>query len=149
MFCSFVLKDIKSEFGESEISESHNEDCKENDCGRLKREILRTSSRIDTQERPGWPLLRKTNLMTSSEPVLEAKKMTVVQWVMNLPDRSSSDTPRSISTISSHNDYIEDVIEQLDLILRTGSSGCKWFSYDFLDFCTSQFSSGTKIIQLF
>jgi serine/threonine protein kinase len=144
--CSKIQKpDDQSEFGESEISESHNEDCKENDCGHLTREIRKRLSRRNTLERPGWPLLGKTNLMSSLKPDLEARKMTVVQWVMKLPDRSFTDTPRSISTISSHNDYIEDVKEQLDLILRTSSSGCKWFSYDFLDSCTSQFSSENLI----
>ncbi|KAM7482751.1 hypothetical protein LguiB_007334 [Lonicera macranthoides] len=162
-------KDNRSEFGESEISETHSGDSKEENFGpliRQRREKSLSSVPSFTQDivlqRPGWPLLRTANSVTPP-PVLEARKMTVVQWVMSLPNRSVPDTPRSNFSAGSNitesdlerlginfanerpKDCIEEVFEHLELILKTSSSGCKWFSYDVLNTSTSQFSSENLI----
>lgn len=81
--------------------------------------------------KPGWPLLRKAinaNMETSKET--EARKMSVVQWVMNLPDRSSL----SVKSPTS------DLINELETILSKNSSTCKWFQYEELQLATNYFS---------
>ncbi|KAL9238399.1 hypothetical protein vseg_012827 [Gypsophila vaccaria] len=52
-----------------------------------------------TEQRPGWPLLRRSSLPT--QKALDSRKMSVVQWVMGLPDRTPPETPQSSSSCSS------------------------------------------------
>ncbi|KAL3539087.1 hypothetical protein ACH5RR_002453 [Cinchona calisaya] len=144
-----------SEYGDSEIS----------DMGRLSQEVYqnsecskdeslisspfqrRTRSSLSsislpaedfTQQRPGWPLLQTASGLTQLSQ--EAKKMTVVQWVMSLPNRSLLEFPHlndaSVST---------ELPNDLELLLKTKSPGCKLFSYEILKSSTSQFSSDNLI----
>uniref|UniRef100_A0A164V5B2 Protein kinase domain-containing protein n=1 Tax=Daucus carota subsp. sativus TaxID=79200 RepID=A0A164V5B2_DAUCS len=113
------------------------------------------------QQLPGWPLLRAVSKV--SPPIHETREMSVVQWVMNLPSRSSPGTPGSSSSLDSTSSEIflgkqsnnSANKDQTDVtskgiyelpeaieILKTNSSGCKWLSYEVLETSTSQYSSG-------
>lgn len=177
-----TFKDGQSEFGDSEMSEigrnSHEgiqsfEDGRREDSAyrkdeelgsfeRRKKSLSAVSTSVDlVQQRPGWPLLRAAS--TTSTPVQEARKMSVVSWVMSLPNRSSPGTPgsnssvdsikmeyflgRESSNLSNKGDSDDnskgscELPEALEL-LKTHSSGCRWFSYEVLKASTSHFSSG-------
>lgn len=86
------------------------------------------------EQRLGWPLLRKAvseNLQAPKND--EARKMSVVQWVMNLPKR-----------VSPSNQPQMDLIKELKVLLRTSASASKWFQYEELQNSTNQFSSGSS-----
>ncbi|XP_057495262.1 protein kinase STUNTED-like isoform X1 [Actinidia eriantha] len=164
----------QSEFGDSETSEvarhSHEVIQRSENNGRdSRRECFNRVQRhkkLSTfsflledlaEQRPGWPLL-----CTSSEPVTppakEARKMSVVRWVMSLPDRSPPETPQSKTGFSptkteislaressiSTADHVE-LLENLDKLFKTNSSSCKWFSYNEIKTSTSWFSSDKLI----
>ncbi|CAD5174868.1 protein kinase STUNTED-like isoform X1 [Musa acuminata AAA Group] len=73
----------------------------------------------------GWPLLRRRD---------DARKLSVVQWVMNLPNRSLSFTRLQL-----------DLIKELNSVLSNNCSNCRWFRYDELHRSTNQFCSGNMI----
>ncbi|URD96270.1 kinase family [Musa troglodytarum] len=73
----------------------------------------------------GWPLLRRRD---------DARKLSVVQWVMNLPNRSLSFTRLQL-----------DLIKELKSVLGNNCSSCRWFRYDELHRSTNQFCSGNTI----
>lgn len=146
-------------------------DSKFEDLGSFERHrkslsALSTSTDL-VQQRPGWPLLRAASI--ASPPIHEARKMSVVSWVMSLPNRSCSPgTPGSSSSLDSikmefflgrdssnlgnSGDYDDsskgscEIPEALEL-LKTNSSGIKWFSYDVLKNSTRHFSSGYISVQ--
>lgn len=118
-----------------------------------------------TKQRPGWPLLQTASRITA--PSLEARKLSVVQWVLSLPNRSSSSSssseevliiPRSRSEFfdESENSFLAglsspspsykpisaDLPEHLELLLKTKPTLCKAFSYEIIRKATCQFSSG-------
>lgn len=160
-------KDTRSEFDESEAPSTlierdwrKDEEACSFDMHRKSLSSLSTSSDIP-QQIPGWPLLRAVSKV--SPPAHETREMSVVKWVMNLPSRSSPGTPgsnssldstsseiflgrgssnlanKSESTGSSNDSYeLPEAIE----ILKTNSSGCRWFSYEVLKTSTSHYSSG-------
>ncbi|TQE00493.1 hypothetical protein C1H46_013919 [Malus baccata] len=107
----------------------------------------------------GWPLLRKAS---SANPQFPATRdMSVVQWVMSLPDRSPQQSPqcttikenpfeRSIGDIVDESmkdgfSAFDEIPERLKHLLQTKSSGCRWFSHELLKASTSQFSSENLI----
>ncbi|KAG4988297.1 hypothetical protein JHK82_030640 [Glycine max] len=126
----------------------------------LKDEEKSKSTRsISVEQKLGWPLLRRAN-SGMSQTLLHTRDMSVVQWVMTLPDRSphnksssSSSTEenpferRSISDIeyeSSTNSSpasVDIIPNGLEEILNLNSLDCKRFSLEVLKSCTSQFSS--------
>lgn len=160
-------KDAWSEFDESEAPDTLKgsvwtkyEEVSSIDMHRKSFSSNSTSSDI-LQQMPGWPLLRAVSKL--SQPVHETREMSVVKWVMNLPSRSSPGTPGSNlsldSTISEtflgkcgsnlenkgeSNDSLTGSYELPEAIeiLKTNSSGCRWFSYEVLKASTSQYSSG-------
>ncbi|KAI4297766.1 hypothetical protein L6164_037634 [Bauhinia variegata] len=96
----------------------------------------------------GWPLLRKANIGISQTH--HSRNMSVVQWVMSLPDRSPQKSPCSSVMEESPSETslgdIEDVSpKSLEGILNINSSNCKWFSLEALKSWTCQFSSGNLI----
>lgn len=111
-----------------------------------------------TKQRPGWPLLQTASRITA--PSLEARKLSVVQWVLSLPNRSSSSSeevviiPRSRSEFfeESENSFLAglspynykpistDLPEHLELLLKTKPTLCKAFSYEIVRKATCQFS---------
>nr|GLL28404.1 receptor-like cytosolic serine/threonine-protein kinase RBK2 isoform X2 [Ipomoea trifida] len=164
---SSTVGDGQSEFGESVISElgrlSHEErwtECCEN-YSQDQDERLSTTSPKGTHKKgclslgsislpvveldtlPGWPLLRY------EPPVpVHARKMSVVQWVMTLPNRSLPDlgsSPKSLEeencSFVDKNESCSELINDFKLLIETNSPGCKWFSYSVLTTSTSQFSS--------
>ncbi|KAG9156383.1 hypothetical protein Leryth_009252 [Lithospermum erythrorhizon] len=85
-----------------------------------------------TKQKPGWPLLRTASLM--SQPSLEAKSMSVVQWAMGLPNRT-------ISSLETSGELVKD----LDRPLRINSADCTRFTHQILSTSTSDFSPANLI----
>ncbi|KAK9271168.1 hypothetical protein L1049_026757 [Liquidambar formosana] len=136
-----------------------------------KEEVFSSSISSSIKELPlsalGWPLLQiaaSTTLMPLRES--EARETSVVQWAISLPNRSTSVTPQTQFSLRSNT--IENPVEgeisysgdnsdknflpvsgmltkELELLLKTKSSGCRWFSYEELKNATSQFSSENLI----
>uniref|UniRef100_M4F880 Protein kinase domain-containing protein n=1 Tax=Brassica campestris TaxID=3711 RepID=M4F880_BRACM len=81
-------------------------------------------------QKPGWPLLRTTTLAT---PVVQhqTRKVSVVNWVMSLPERF----PNLTSQQSFCDSQLKDILKEIN----------KWFSYDVLKTATSDFSSENLI----
>ncbi|PKA59620.1 Proline-rich receptor-like protein kinase PERK9 [Apostasia shenzhenica] len=85
--------------------------------------------------KPGWPLLRRAataNIAALKES--EARKMSVVQWAMKLPDRSSLTTQKQA-----------DLIKELEILLGVNSSSCRLFQFKELQKSTNYFSSENLI----
>ncbi|XP_058090781.1 protein kinase STUNTED-like [Magnolia sinica] len=117
------------------------------------------------ESKPGWPLLRKAS--SAGSEVLkekEARQMSVVEWVMHLPNRSSSLTPllqigsdkmqnpigRAISECSdkSYKNCLSSWFEmpkELETILITNSSSCRWFTRKELQSSATPFSKENLI----
>ncbi|XP_062176496.1 protein kinase STUNTED-like isoform X3 [Alnus glutinosa] len=169
-------KECQSEFGdseaESEISiskvvqnsidedlkdEVFNHACKSNELSLMSTSIY---ARDPSEQRPlGWPLLRRASSSIPQAP--RTRNLSVVQWVMSLPDRSPQLSPQC-STIeeSPLEGDISEILDEsiktgvsasfelpkgLEHLLKTDSSVCKWFSHEVLKTSTSQFSSENMI----
>nr|XP_043624065.1 proline-rich receptor-like protein kinase PERK3 [Erigeron canadensis] len=173
------MKETQSEFCESEISDMgrHSSEevqsLKEEDLGpfELRKKALSSVSVVIedfAHQRPGWPLLRANSVLTPS--AMEARKMSVVKWVMNLPNRSTPGTPRtpssSCSEISpkslgsdtrsecsiftntsneSNTPKSHELPEILNLLLKTNPSRCQWIGFDLLIASTTHFASENLI----
>lgn len=108
-----------------------------------------------TEQKLGWPLLRRAHSLTPLQSP-RARNLSVVQWVMSLPDRSPQLSPHcstilesplerqinDIHGVKSHLSSSGELPEGLENLVKTNSSGCKWFSLEILKSSTSQFSSG-------
>ncbi|XP_042440305.1 probable serine/threonine-protein kinase PBL5 isoform X3 [Zingiber officinale] len=79
----------------------------------------------------GWPLLKRGATKHVED---DARKMSVVRWVMNLPNRS----------LSVDQQYLNLIQELNDILIRNGSN-CRWFQYNELHSSTSQFCSENLI----
>ncbi|XP_073526250.1 uncharacterized protein [Phyllobates terribilis] len=143
----------------SSISESHSE------LGDDRLNLVRTKTHKRSnsfssdsnleQKTIGWPLMKRSSV--SSHGTLEARKMSVVQWVMNLPsrfpDETSVETPRSDSW--NYIGYSPDIrrndlslcgeLPKLDMYSSVSASDFTCFSYEVLKSSTSQFSSDNLI----
>jgi hypothetical protein len=156
-------KECQSEFGDSEaeseispskaVQNSIDEDLKDEVCNHACKSNQLSFRSNSEQRQLGWPLLRRAS---SSAP--RGRNMSVVQWVMSLPDRSPQLSPQC-STIeeSPFEGDINDILDEstktgvsalfelpkgLEHLLKTDSSVCKWFSHEVLKTSTSHFSSG-------
>ncbi|XP_021753068.1 probable receptor-like protein kinase At5g18500 isoform X2 [Chenopodium quinoa] len=124
-----------------------------------------------TEQKPGWPLLRRSSLPT--QKALDSRKMSVVQWVMNFPDRSPPDTPQScgssnvdscstksesplgrendnasngaFSSKSSQSLWSEFLDQEPGLPFELNFLEFTWFSYEVLRHATSNFSAENLI----
>ncbi|KAF5192287.1 kinase domain [Thalictrum thalictroides] len=115
---------------------------------------------------PGWPLLKKASSASHGSVKESAeRRMSVVQWAMSLPRRNYSSSSQTESDYDS--DKTEVLLEkemsgvrlcsknslsvwgelpkELQLLLRTSSSRCRWFNHKELMDATSQFSSENLI----
>lgn len=130
-----------------------------------KRVISRSTSLLSegdaTEQKLGWPLLRKSHSRIPPQSP-RTRKLSVVQWVMSLPDRSPQLSPhcstirespleREISdiendSVKSNLSSLGEVLEGLENLLKTNTSGCKWFSLEVLKTSTSHFSSGFLLL---
>lgn len=128
--------------------------------------ISRSDSVLSTDyysmdHRLGWPLRRRANLVAPQAP--KQRNVSVVQWVMSLPDRSplpsfqcstifensNSDTEISESTSKLILSAFDEAPEGLQHLLQTSSYGCKyWFGLDVLKASTCQFSSGSDCFRV-
>lgn len=104
-----------------------------------------------TKQRSGWPLLAKSSNSINPQ-AMEARKLSVVQWVMSLPDRTPPQTPQSSSEtenpLGSNNSSPSvdcELLKDLELVLNTNPSGCRWFSHEVLRNAASQFASENLI----
>ncbi|KAG0472679.1 hypothetical protein HPP92_014536 [Vanilla planifolia] len=104
-----------------------------------KRESSRCSlpllERKLSEPKPGWPLLHRA-VTANVEPLkeIEARKMSVVQWVMTLPDRCLAANQRQVN-----------LVKELEIILEINSSSCKFFRYEELQNFTNCFSQENLI----
>ncbi|XP_019454230.1 PREDICTED: pto-interacting protein 1-like [Lupinus angustifolius] len=157
-----------SELGDSEAeaekSTSQNSiELKEEAFDGLERRKLRSISMFagdPAEQNLGWPLLRRAK--SEITETHHARDMSVVQWVMSLPDRSPKRSHHSCYSIeenssergidmedeSSTNGSPRCVVElpkALEGKLIVNSLNCKWFSLEVLKSCTSYFSSANLI----
>ncbi|KAM5550065.1 protein kinase STUNTED-like [Rosa sericea] len=95
----------------------------------------------------GWPLRRASSVSTQ---IPGTRNMSVVQWVMSLPDRSSQQSPQcSIIRETSFGGGIKSTFaldalpNELKSLLKTNH--CRWFSHEVLKTATSNFSSENLI----
>lgn len=130
-----------------------------------KRGISRSTSLVSggetaPEQRLGWPLLRKEHSLLPPSP--NARSMSVVQWVLSLPDRSPHQSPHCStikeSPVEREIDDIDDdsvkcslsnlseVPEGFEHLMKTNSSRCKWFSLEVLKTSTCRFSSGFLLL---
>eukprot|EP00268_Persea_americana_P010741 TRINITY_DN14382_c0_g1_i5.p1 TRINITY_DN14382_c0_g1~~TRINITY_DN14382_c0_g1_i5.p1 ORF type:complete len:635 (-),score=103.56 TRINITY_DN14382_c0_g1_i5:1063-2967(-) len=106
---------------------------------------------------PGWPLLRKA---VSANPEVfkgtEARKISVVQWVMRLPNRSSSFSSQlQIGLEPYRGEYHEsggeksarsslsawfELPRELEMLFSTNSTKCRVFSHKEVQSSMTQFS---------
>lgn len=92
------------------------------DNKRLEQETFKEEMKVSSSsQKLGWPLLR-SRLHTEI-----SREMSVVQWVMNLPDRPSSQ------------------IENKSCKKVNCSNSCQRFSFEILNSCTCQFSQENVI----
>lgn len=132
----------------------------------FKEEVLSPVSIKEAAEsKPGWPLLRCAVSLTQNnfKESEEARKMSVVQWVMSLPNRTSTSVPEThigFDSDKSENQFMRDckntinknnleawgeLPKEMELLVRTTSSNCRWFSHQELKNATSQFSTGSTL----
>uniref|UniRef100_A0A1D1XH75 Receptor-like cytosolic serine/threonine-protein kinase RBK2 n=1 Tax=Anthurium amnicola TaxID=1678845 RepID=A0A1D1XH75_9ARAE len=89
---------------------------------------------------PGWPLLRRLAAPNRED---DARKMSVVQWVMSLPSRSSP--PEAAPDGASSPAAPVDLRAELEAVLEKNSCSCRWFGHTELDDYTDHFSSENLI----
>ncbi|KAJ6906395.1 receptor-like protein kinase [Populus alba x Populus x berolinensis] len=134
------FREIQSEFGDSEAYTeiSSFELLSRDEIGEIKDEVCsianvrekRSNSLFSgdiLDQRPGWPLLRRASLAIPQN--LHSRKLSVVQWAMTLPDRSSQQDPRvsiaeerEISNINRSRSSASGELENgSDILLRVSS----------------------------
>ncbi|KAK7258022.1 hypothetical protein RIF29_32402 [Crotalaria pallida] len=158
----------QSELDDSEVENDkptyqNTKELKEEASNILERPKLRSISMFvgdPAEQNLGWPLLRRAKSEISQTH--HARDMSVVQWVMSLPDRSPKKIPQSCSSIEenpSERDISDmddessnhgspssvEIPKGLEGMLTVNSLNCKWFSLEALKSCTSHFSSENVI----
>ncbi|KAL1215684.1 Protein kinase STUNTED [Cardamine amara subsp. amara] len=108
--------------------------------GEAKRKISGRSVSLPSidillDEKPGWPFLNRATLGTPQVHHWHTRKVSVVNWVMSLPERF----PNNHQNLNSETSF---VIKQLKGILRDNN---KWFNYNVLKTATSDFSQENLI----
>lgn len=114
------------------------------------------SMRKHPEDRPGWPLLQRA-ASANSEVLSEARNMSVVQWVISLPNRSLSfahlsqigsephrrgqHRSRRGSTTSSLSTWFE-LPKELETIIASSSTSCRAFSHKEVKSSITHFSPG-------
>lgn len=166
---NLIISGSHSEFGGSQTLESARYSPRYNNFNCLQKFKTLSScslslfSEDSSEQKPGWPLLRTAAPLTPRSK--EARKMSVVKWVLSLPNRSPPDTPQSrtsFSSIDTENLFTREetssaesstanslknteLIENLDKLFRANPFGWNWFSYDVMRTSTLQFSSDKLI----
>lgn len=160
-----TFRRTQSEFGDSEadteissfelLSRDESENSKDEACSIFSVRKKRSNSLFSgdiLDQRPGWPLLRRVNSAIPQN--FHVRQLSVAQWAMTLPDRSSLQNPRISSFEEGEKSKILDESNRSsssalcelengrNILLKASSSSCKWFSYEVLKRATSSFSSG-------
>ncbi|KAK1274291.1 Proline-rich receptor-like protein kinase PERK13 [Acorus gramineus] len=115
--------------------------------------LVSPTPRISPHEKPGWPLLRRS---ISDIPEIsgddDARKMSVVQWVMSLPSRSLPSTPQSLTEINiTENTFKQEpytsvvVPKNLEIHMNSNASNIRRFSRKELQDSADQFSQDNMI----
>ncbi|XP_010447006.1 PREDICTED: pto-interacting protein 1-like isoform X1 [Camelina sativa] len=101
-----------------------------------KRSISLPSIDIILDDKPGWPFLKSATLGTPQVHKWHTRKVSVVNWVMSLPERFPNHHQQNLNyeTIS--------IKKQVKDILRDNN---KWFNYNVLKKSTSNFSQDNMI----
>ncbi|KAJ6402978.1 hypothetical protein OIU84_014983 [Salix udensis] len=159
-----TFRRTQSEFGDSEadteissfelLSRDESENSKDEACSIFSVRKKRSNSLFSgdiLDQRPGWPLLRRVNSAIPQN--FHVRQLSVAQWAMTLPDRSSLQNPRFSSFEEGEKSKILDDSNRIsssalcelqsgrNILLKASSSSCKWFSYEVLKKATSSFSS--------
>ncbi|XP_023634661.1 proline-rich receptor-like protein kinase PERK12 isoform X3 [Capsella rubella] len=100
------------------------------------RSISLPSIDIFLDEKPGWPFLKTATLETPKVHRRHTRKISVVNWVMSLPERFPNHHQQNLNYETSF------VKKQLKEILRDSK---KWFNYNVLKKATSNFSQENLI----
>lgn len=136
----FIKTDLRPTFGLSDSEcksyESSEELLK---MGEEKKKISERSITLPSiyillDQKPGWPLLKRDIVGTLQ--VRHTRKVSVVNWVMSLPDRF----PNHQRNLNSETSFVK---KQLKNKLRENN---KWFNYNVLKTATSDFSQGTLFV---
>lgn len=96
----------------------------------------------------GWPLKRTASVIVcpKREPL---RTMSVVEWVMTLPERPRESTQvpdnSSASDSDAKGDKYAELRQELDEMIARKSSSCRWYSKAELDNATDNFSPGNLI----
>ncbi|KAJ7967158.1 Kinase family protein [Quillaja saponaria] len=163
-------KENQSEFGDSEAGTEKSVCIRELKEEASKRsmehnKVLSRSSSLLTHdlsdERLGWPLLSRAN--SGIQLTTHSRNVSVVQWVLSLPDRSPPQSPqcptveenplsleRDISDIGDETSKITlsasvELQKGSEEIIKAKSSNCKCFNHEALKTWTSHFSSENLI----
>ncbi|CAH8380049.1 unnamed protein product [Eruca vesicaria subsp. sativa] len=99
------------------------------------RSVSLPSIDILLDEKPGWPFLKIATLGTPQVHHRHSRKVSVVNWVMSLPDRFLDHD----QNLNSETRFVK---KQLKDILKDDN---KWFSYNVLKTATSDFSQENLI----
>ncbi|KAF3786115.1 Proline-rich receptor-like protein kinase [Nymphaea thermarum] len=101
-------------------------------------------------EHPGWPLLRKATVLGMEglhSP--EARKMPVVQWALQLPNRSPLGSPWHSHSLekadANERDQRTDLSRELAVLHKRNSSSWRRFSNNEFQSLSMQFSSGNLV----
>lgn len=163
-----IIEDCNSLLGTTENeSKNYSHEGKHEKLGLLQEvssKVTLEATKESVLSRPGWPLLGISTDVTS-ELLTESKtrELSVVQWVMRLPNRSKEATTNyQIDMVSSEGENfatnesssVEDRVSKAypaaaprkpesktELLLKLNLFGCKLFSYEELKTATNQFSS--------
>ncbi|CAL9228047.1 unnamed protein product [Arabidopsis halleri] len=100
------------------------------------RSVSLPSIDILLDEKPGWPFLKRATLGTPQVHQWHTRKVSVVNWVMSLPERFPSHHHQTLNYETSL------IKKQIKDILRDNK---KWFNYNVLKKATSDFSQENVI----
>lgn len=128
----FSDKDIELKAEESTVKSRDLEKVVQEKRKMSGRSLSLPSVEVIMDQKPGWPLLG-TNTLATPMVHNQTRKISVVNWVMSLPERFPNH-PNMTSQTRFCDKQLKDILKEIN----------KWFSYDVLKTATSDFSSGTN-----
>ncbi|ERN08481.1 pto-interacting protein 1 [Amborella trichopoda] len=162
------LKNVKTRCIEEEVEGAQLHNVNQESCSSSISLLIRT---LPEESRPGWPLLQRAKSSAGGGASAEARQMSVVQWALQLPDRSSPHSSlgsegklklgdhlmfnlreEEISALKSGNfrngdedTNITKAAMDLESFHRRNPSGCRRFSYKELKCLSPKLSSENLI----
>ncbi|CAN8271328.1 unnamed protein product [Cochlearia groenlandica] len=128
-FDGFSYKDTESKSDESPVQSPYIAR-KSLETKKISGRSLSLPSVEVNDSKPGWPLLKTTNTLDTPMVQQHTRKISVVNWVMNLPERFPNH-PSLTSQRRFCDKQVKDKLKEMN----------RWFSYDVLKTATSGFSS--------